>query len=60
MLDLDLIYSYCIPCEFLSFINYNRFLVVVSIYFTKSRDLYPTENRSGKHVVQNIVLLVFL
>ena len=30
---LDLIYSFCIHCEFLLFINYDRFLVVVVSFY---------------------------
>jgi hypothetical protein len=36
---LDFIYSFCIHCEFLLFINSDRFLVVIVIYLTKSHDI---------------------
>jgi hypothetical protein len=36
---LDFIYSFCIHCEFLLFINSDRFLVVIVIYLTESHDI---------------------
>ena len=38
---LDFIYSFCIHCEFLLFINSDRFLVVIVIviYLTESLDI---------------------
>jgi hypothetical protein len=36
---LDLIYSFCIHCEFLLFINCDRFLLVISFYRMEHKDL---------------------